>query len=1314
MNRALGQVGQGIDRQVSAAGRMRSAMSSAFGAVSTMVTTASAAVTAFGASVLATGLSYNRLQQNANVALTTLMGDAEAAQGQMQRLNDFTSNSPFGRETFIQAQQQLLAFGVEAEKVIPYLDGIQNAVAGIGGSDQQISQITTSIAKIRSSAAFTQADLTELGNAGINAAALIAEATGQSEQEVRDSIFGNPLRGEEALAGLDALMEGMQARFAGTTDGIKQQMDGAADRVKAASRDIGSALAEPFIDPQGGGLAVTWGNQVADVLRALQGHAAPFADFMLAKANPAIQAFSQFLADARLSISGWDISDLESALARVSTLAPAVAGGLAGIAAVGASPLLQRVGIAINPIAAGLLAAVAASPRAREAIGGVVSALAPLVPAALRVATLMGSVFTVALEAAAEVLIALTPAIETGANAISGLPTPLLAAGTALLLFGSAMRTNMGASIWAGLVQGTTIASRAVRTFGDTMRVQTALASMGGQQIGRWGAATAAASSIASGAMRTAAGAVTGLGNAIKTAFMSNPIGIALTIAATAVAAFAMANADAEAKVQEHNAAAQQLRGTLDEVTGAATEASRVQVIDSLIADGVAARLEETGVALSDFVDAALEGAEATAELESKLAELAVSGMDASKVTQFEMAADSLGVTLEDLVLAAHNDAEALALVTEAAHESGMGLEFLQGTMQDISNISGVNGDMLDALQEQQAIVDLAQWQWEQYTSALEEANATGGQAAVDMYRLEAALGVVSDASRDASERLAALNDLIDILNGGGRSAAESAAALQQATNDIASAFEAANEATDGFGAGLVNSAGQIDTSTEAGSAFATSLYDIGEQMRLAGIAAHDQAIAMGDEAGAYDASLAAMQPYANELATIGEEAGLTQTQIAGLVAEYLGIPETVAMALVTPGADAAALQITDIVNKLNELPDGETTVSVGALTDDAIADLEDLGLKVTEVENEDGTVTFDVEAPDAETLDAALAQLDTERQINVVLAANTDDVNAELETLLGGFGTGETTITVGVDALTDDARAALEDLGYKITEVKDSDGTIVSFGVTAPDAEHVGQTLDALAEDRESNVDVGTTGVENAESDIDGVGSSAASLDGTGITLVFGEDGAGNVTLQIAGLSDQAEGVPDVHVSTTESGAGTVMERLGQIPRSIVTTVTTIYEEVFGGGGGNRAVWSPPASARGNLFDHTSGVVQAFANGGFLPGIYAGRTGGIHKFAEPETQWEAYISGKPGEEVRNRRILAEAAERLGMSVVEAGRDRATPVPLGGAGNGTAAESAPAGTTVNLTVNLTTTEPLDGAGADHVGNSILWRLKRAL
>lgn len=72
---------------------------------------------------------------------------------------------------------------------------------------------------------------------------------------------------------------------------------------------------------------------------------------------------------------------------------------------------------------------------------------------------------------------------------------------------------------------------------------------------------------------------------------------------------------------------------------------------------------------------------------------------------------------------------------------------------------------------------------------------------------------------------------------------------------------------------------------------------------------------------------------------------------------------------------------------------------------------------------------------------------------------------------------------------------------------------------------------------------------------------------------------------------------------------------------------------------------------ANGGIHAYANGGIQEFAGGGFPTGIYAGGAP-IHKFAEPETGWEAYISGKADQRDRNRQIWVDAGERLGMGDV--------------------------------------------------------------
>lgn len=73
-------------------------------------------------------------------------------------------------------------------------------------------------------------------------------------------------------------------------------------------------------------------------------------------------------------------------------------------------------------------------------------------------------------------------------------------------------------------------------------------------------------------------------------------------------------------------------------------------------------------------------------------------------------------------------------------------------------------------------------------------------------------------------------------------------------------------------------------------------------------------------------------------------------------------------------------------------------------------------------------------------------------------------------------------------------------------------------------------------------------------------------------------------------------------------------------------------------------------------LQEADGGIVQAYADGGFsASGTYVHRVpqlrqgGGTVQWNEPETGWEAYISGKPGMLARNRDVWTEAGRRLGL-----------------------------------------------------------------
>jgi hypothetical protein len=107
------------------------------------------AIVGLGAAAFKTGIEYNTLQQTSRAAMKTLMGGAKEANAQIDKLDAFAKTSPGAKQVFIQSQQQLIGFGVEAKKVIPYLGAIQDAVAATGCGNQQIKEVVETMSKIQ-------------------------------------------------------------------------------------------------------------------------------------------------------------------------------------------------------------------------------------------------------------------------------------------------------------------------------------------------------------------------------------------------------------------------------------------------------------------------------------------------------------------------------------------------------------------------------------------------------------------------------------------------------------------------------------------------------------------------------------------------------------------------------------------------------------------------------------------------------------------------------------------------------------------------------------------------------------------------------------------------------------------------------------------------------------------------------------------------------------------------------------------------------------------------------------------------------------
>src|SRR5699024_2128477 len=182
------------------------------------------AMAGMGVATLKTGIEYNSLRQTATQALTAVTGSTEMAAAQMRRLDEFGRSSFLMRDVLIRAQQQMTGFGIETNKVIPYMSALQDAVAATGGSSQDFEELARVMGQIQSQGKITARELMQFGIRGVDAAQLIGDSMGKTAGQIRDEITAGTL---DAGVALDALADGMGERFAGASDLVRETFQGA-------------------------------------------------------------------------------------------------------------------------------------------------------------------------------------------------------------------------------------------------------------------------------------------------------------------------------------------------------------------------------------------------------------------------------------------------------------------------------------------------------------------------------------------------------------------------------------------------------------------------------------------------------------------------------------------------------------------------------------------------------------------------------------------------------------------------------------------------------------------------------------------------------------------------------------------------------------------------------------------------------------------------------------------------------------------------------------------------------------------------------
>lgn len=180
--------------------------------------------------------------ESLHTSFTVLLGDVGKADKLFNGLREFGATTPLELPDLAKAAQTLLGFGTSANDVLPILKDIGNISMG---DAQKMESLTLAFSQATSAGKLQGQDLLQMINAGFNPLNEMTKITGKSMGELKDEmskgqISAKMLRDAFAhAAGEGGQFNGMLDKMSKTLQGAKSNLD---DAVETMFSDIGEKL----------------------------------------------------------------------------------------------------------------------------------------------------------------------------------------------------------------------------------------------------------------------------------------------------------------------------------------------------------------------------------------------------------------------------------------------------------------------------------------------------------------------------------------------------------------------------------------------------------------------------------------------------------------------------------------------------------------------------------------------------------------------------------------------------------------------------------------------------------------------------------------------------------------------------------------------------------------------------------------------------------------------------------------------------------------------------------------------------------------
>lgn len=198
-----------------------------------------------GKTIITTGINFNALKEQAQIAFTTMLGSGEKATAFLNQLQAFAQKTPFEFPDLIKAAQRMQAMGFAAEEVIPTLTSVGDAVAAMGGGSAEIDRVTRALGQIQAKGRAQAEEMLQLTEAGIPAWRYLADAIGVSIPEAMKKVEQGAVG---ARTTIQAVTTGINKEFGGMMDQQSRTFSGMLSNLKDTFTQAAGSVLEPFFN----------------------------------------------------------------------------------------------------------------------------------------------------------------------------------------------------------------------------------------------------------------------------------------------------------------------------------------------------------------------------------------------------------------------------------------------------------------------------------------------------------------------------------------------------------------------------------------------------------------------------------------------------------------------------------------------------------------------------------------------------------------------------------------------------------------------------------------------------------------------------------------------------------------------------------------------------------------------------------------------------------------------------------------------------------------------------------------------------------